>query len=114
MRSLSKSTVPSLGAAAGGVVAGSALAVSVVDGSDAGIPAADLAKILSNMAPQGGDLAGLRLAAGQGNDRRYYCGRVRGANGFVPFMANVIADQKYVSGSSDSDADAKLSAFGCL
>jgi hypothetical protein len=29
-------------------------------------------------------------------------------------MANVIADQKYVSGSSDRDADAKLLAFGCL
>jgi hypothetical protein len=116
MNSQPESTSLSLAAATALIVlfSGPALALTVVDGSDAGIPAGDLAKILSIMAPQGGDLSGLRLASGQGGDHRYYCGKMRGPNGFVSFMANVIADQKYVSGSSDRDADAKLLAFGCL
>ncbi len=101
--------------AVGGVLpylffANPALAITVVDGSGSGIQPPDLAKILSIMTPVGGDLQGLRQAAGKGNER-YYCGRVRVGGGFVPFLVNVFADQQYVSGSSDHDADAKISAF---
>ncbi len=90
-----------------------ALAVAVVDGSDRSIQPNDLAKILSIMSTVGTEIQGLRQAAGLGNER-YYCGQVRVASGFTPFLVNVIADQKYVLDSSDRDAKAKIDAFGCL
>ena len=79
-------------------------------GSGSRIQPADLAKILSIMTPVGGNIQNLRQAAGKGNER-YYCGRVQTGGGFIPFLVNVFADQQYVSGSSDRDADAKISAF---
>jgi hypothetical protein len=95
------------------LAAAPALAVTITDGTGGGIAAADLAKILSIMTPLGGDLTSLHQAAGRGNER-YYCGRVQTANGPMPFLVNVIADQVYVAGSSDQDAPAKIDAFGCL
>jgi hypothetical protein len=101
--------------AVGGVVpslffANPAMAITVVDDSGSRIQPADLDKILSIMTPVGGNIQGLHRAVGAGNER-YYCGKVRVGAGFVPFLVNVFSDQQYVSGSSDQDADAKISAF---
>jgi hypothetical protein len=90
-----------------------AIAMTVVDDSGHAIQPNDLAKILSIMSPVGGDIQGLRQASGRGNER-YYCGRIQVGSGFVPFLVNVFADQKYVLDSSDQDAGAKISAFGCM
>jgi hypothetical protein len=90
-----------------------ALAITVVDGSDQGISANDLAKILSIMAPLKADLAGLRQVPGRGNER-YYCGRIRQGNDFVPFLVNIFADQKYVLSSPNQDTEDRLKVMGCL
>jgi hypothetical protein len=101
---------------------GPAAAQTVVDGSERGIPPADLAKLLEIVGSQGGKQAELRaLRKADSVSSIMYCGRMRlppGRN-FVPILVNVTAGIAHaltdsLAGKEREYMEARLGVFGCL